>query len=66
MLPLKILPEGISLPSSTTEVAKMIRRLDKQTWCTGLYDLPLAQNVLLLKSGTFAYISQDVQSHFSK
>lgn len=60
MLPPKILPEGISLPSSTIEVARMIRRLDKQTWCIGLYDLPFPQNALLAKSGIFAYISQDI------
>lgn len=60
MLPLKILPEGISLPSSSIGVAKTIRRLDKQTRRTSLYDLPLPQNVLLAKGGNFAYISEDI------
>ena len=60
MLPLKILPEGISLPSLTIEVARVIRRLDKQTRRIGCYDLPLPQNALLGKPNIFAYVSQDV------
>lgn len=32
MLPLKIFPEGVSLPSLTMGVARVIRKLDKLTW----------------------------------